>query len=221
MGKQLGKMLAASKDKEDRSRKTYIGGNKSLSTYVLIHGSFIGGWCWNKMKTILENEGHLVYAPDLPGHSKNNKTSAKEITLNRYVSFISNFINDINSKVILVGHSLGGVIITKAVEHIFNKVERIVYVCALVPKNGDTAGGLLGSESATETGGFYSIDNTNMHIEVDFRKIDNALFNGCAKDDIAYAKNLIVRQPLIPFTESIIINDENYKKWTELVLFAL
>jgi pimeloyl-ACP methyl ester carboxylesterase len=183
-----------------------------MSTYVLIHGSLIGGWCWNKVKTILENDGHIVYAPDLPGHSKDDKISAKEITLNKYVSFVCNLINGIDGKVILVGHSLGGAIITNAVEYVHNKIEKLVYVCAIVPKNEDKVGELLKSCSVPETNNPITINKFEMHIEVNFDKVNDVLFNGCDKDDIAYAIKMMVPQPFIPFTEPIIIKQENFKK---------
>jgi pimeloyl-ACP methyl ester carboxylesterase len=37
-----------------------------MSTYVLIHGAWHGGWCWEKVKSLLEQAGHRVLTPDLP-----------------------------------------------------------------------------------------------------------------------------------------------------------
>ena len=39
-----------------------------MSTYVLVHGAWHGVWCWKYVIPFLENEGHKVIAPDLPGH---------------------------------------------------------------------------------------------------------------------------------------------------------
>lgn len=176
-----------------------------MATYLLIHGSLIGGWCWNKVKKNLENCGHIVHAPDLPGHSTDRKIFAKEITLEKYVSFVSNLVNEIEEKIILVGHSLGGAIITKATENFINKVAKIVYVCAIVPESGDKVGELLERDSISDTNNSTTIDKVKMQIEVDFDKIDELLFNGCDKSDIAYAKKYMVPQPLIPFTEPIVL----------------
>jgi pimeloyl-ACP methyl ester carboxylesterase len=41
-----------------------------VSTYVLIHGAFHGGWCWYKIVALLEKQGHTVVAPDLPSHGR-------------------------------------------------------------------------------------------------------------------------------------------------------
>ena len=39
-----------------------------MSTYLLIHGAWHGAWCWFKIIPYLENKGHKVITPNLPGH---------------------------------------------------------------------------------------------------------------------------------------------------------
>jgi len=182
-----------------------------MSTFVLIHGSLIGGWCWNKIKKTLEGDGHTVFAPDLPGHSLQSTIAASGITLEKYVTFVCNLVNGIDGKIVLVGHSLGGAIITKAVEQLFSKVERLIYVCAIVPKNGDKVGELMVGDSSSEVNDSIQINKEKMQIEVDVDKIDGLLFNGCDNDDIAYAKKMIVPQPFLPFLEPIMLEKEFFK----------
>jgi pimeloyl-ACP methyl ester carboxylesterase len=50
-----------------------------MSTYVLIHGAWHGGWCWNKVVPLLQQAGHRILAPDLPGHGQDT-TSLFAIT---------------------------------------------------------------------------------------------------------------------------------------------
>ncbi len=45
----------------------------TMSTYVLIHGAWRGGWCWGKVAPILKQSGHYVVALDLPGFGKDNR----------------------------------------------------------------------------------------------------------------------------------------------------
>lgn len=54
-----------------------------MSTYVLVHGAWHGAWCWKYVTPLLENEGHKVVAPDLPGHGE-DKTPIADITLEAY-----------------------------------------------------------------------------------------------------------------------------------------
>jgi pimeloyl-ACP methyl ester carboxylesterase len=189
---------------------------KFMSKYVLIHGSFLGGWCWNKVKKELEENGHIVFAPDLPGHSISIDISAKEISLEKYVSFVCDLIRKVDDKVILVGHSLGGAIITNAAEYVHERIEKLVYVCAVVPKNGDKVSDLLKSDASPEIESVSSINKIKMHIELDYDKIEKAIFNGCKEEDIDIANRHLVPQPLKPFLEPIILEKENYRKLDRL-----
>lgn len=51
-----------------------------MSTYILVHGAWHGGWRWDKVETRLKQAGHKVAAPDLPGHGQ-DKTPVPQITL--------------------------------------------------------------------------------------------------------------------------------------------
>ena len=78
-----------------------------MSTYVLIHGSWHGGWCWDKTVALLKEAGHQALAPDLPGHGQ-DKTPVAEITLARFVARVGEILEAQPEPVILVGHSMGG-----------------------------------------------------------------------------------------------------------------
>ncbi len=86
-----------------------------MSTYVLVHGAWHGSWCWEKVVPLLEQAGHQVEALDLPGHGQ-DKTPIREITLAAYTNRVCETLDAQAEPVILVGHSLGGMVITQAAE---------------------------------------------------------------------------------------------------------
>lgn len=51
-----------------------------MSNYLLVHGAYVGGWAWEKVVPLLEQKGHIVKAPDLPGHGM-DKTPLSEVSL--------------------------------------------------------------------------------------------------------------------------------------------
>ena len=51
-----------------------------MSTFVLVHGAFHGGWCWHKIVARLEARGHTVFAPDMPGHGT-DRTPIADVTM--------------------------------------------------------------------------------------------------------------------------------------------
>lgn len=108
-----------------------------MATYVLIHGSWHGGWCWEKLISLLKAKDHQVYAPDLPGHGK-DKTPIQEITFKHYVDALCNLLDTIEEPVILVGHSMGGIVISQAAEYRPQKIAKLIYLAAFLPKNGES-----------------------------------------------------------------------------------
>lgn len=111
-----------------------------MSTYVLVHGAWHGAWSWDKVTALLEAKGHKVIAYDLPGHGE-DKTPVVDQDLFSYARFIQKIVEEQDEPVILAGHSLGGMMISQAAEWIPEKIKKLVYVCAFLPSNGQSADG--------------------------------------------------------------------------------
>src|ERR1700691_6029337 len=111
--------------------------SRSMSTYLLIHGAWHGGWCWRSVAPLLEAAGHTVLAPDLPGHG-DDITPTAAVTLKSYTDRICEIAGAQAKPVILLGHSMGGVAITQAAENCPDKIGALVYMCAFLPRNGDS-----------------------------------------------------------------------------------
>src|SRR5688572_25619526 len=120
----------------------------AMSTYVMIHGAWHGGWCWDKVRRRLEDAGHRVVTPDLPGHG-DDRTETAAVTLDAYAGRVCEALDAQAEPVILVGHSMGGVIITAAAERRPEKVRALVYLCAFLPGDGDTLMALANQDPST------------------------------------------------------------------------
>ena len=59
-----------------------------MATFVLVHGSWHGAWCWEALTPRLKAQGHAVIAPDLPGHGSDG-TPAWRVTLGRFSNIVS------------------------------------------------------------------------------------------------------------------------------------
>jgi pimeloyl-ACP methyl ester carboxylesterase len=108
-----------------------------MPTYLLIHGAWHGGWCWRRVVPLLEAKGHKAVAPDLPGHG-DDQTPTAIVTLKSYADRICRIAGEQTEPVILVGHSMGGVAITQAAENCPKQIRALVYMCAFLPRNGDS-----------------------------------------------------------------------------------
>jgi pimeloyl-ACP methyl ester carboxylesterase len=107
-------------------------------TFVLVHGTWHGGWCWRRVVDALERKGHKVYAESLTGLGDRSHLLTKDVNLTTHVNDVVNLVkwDDLND-VVLVGHSSAGFVITQAAEQIGPSVASIVYLDAFIPQPGD------------------------------------------------------------------------------------
>ncbi|HEU5350086.1 MAG TPA: alpha/beta fold hydrolase [Terracidiphilus sp.] len=169
-----------------------------MSAYLLIHGAWHGGWCWRKVVPLLEAKGHTVVAPDLPGHG-DDTTPAATVTLKSYADRICQIVSAQAEPVILLGHSMGGVAITQAAEDCPAHVRALAYLCAFLPRNGDSL--LTWAQQDTES----MVNPTTMDVREDgtlafkAESCREAFYGNCADEDIAFAQSRLVAQSGAPF----------------------
>ena len=116
-----------------------------MRNYVLVHGVWGEGSEFDELKALLSRDGSKVITPDLPGHGNNFKPIGK-VTMEAYVQRVTEAINDLDEKVIVVGHSFAGMVISQVAESIPEKIEQLVYIAAMLPKSGDTGLSLMQSD---------------------------------------------------------------------------
>jgi len=170
-----------------------------MSTFVLIHGAAHGGWCWYKVVAALEKHGHTVLAPDLPGHGK-DKTPIADVTLQRYVDSVCKLLDAQREPVVLVGHSMGGGIITQVAEERPDRIKWLVYLTAAMPQNGQSM--FERFQHDTTSASLASFEVAPDKISARFREegIREAFYEDCSEEDIALAKLLLVPQAMEPIT---------------------
>ena len=107
-----------------------------MASFILIHGSWHGGWCFDGIKLLLEGQGHEVIAPDLPGMD-GNEQKLRAITLQGWADFATGLCRKATQKpVILVGHSRGGLVVSQAAETAPDAIDALVYICAMMLPDG-------------------------------------------------------------------------------------
>src|SRR5262249_12496191 len=108
-------------------------------TFVLVHGAWHGGWCWNKVASILREQGHSVFTPTQTGLGERSHLLSKSIDLDVFITDIANVLKweDLND-VILVGHSFGGNAIPGVADRMRERVRRLVYLDAVILENGQS-----------------------------------------------------------------------------------
>jgi pimeloyl-ACP methyl ester carboxylesterase len=181
-------------------------------TYILIHGAWHTSECWDELKCMLENKGHQVFSPDLPGHGK-DKTPFQQISLTTYVNSILSLINIINRPVILVGHSMAGIIISQLAEEIPDKIEQLIYIAAFIPNNNESLS-IEASKSASKGISTEMLVDPNKN-EIELRlsnKIKDLFFNTCDTTLAEKALFLLQKEPLSPFNDFVTLSEKRYGK---------
>jgi pimeloyl-ACP methyl ester carboxylesterase len=107
-------------------------------TFVLVHGTWHGGWCWQRVADALRSKGHRVYAPSLTGLADRSHLLSKDVNLTTHVADIANLVKWEDLKdIVLVGHSSAGFVITQVAEEVGPSIASIVYLDAFVAQVGD------------------------------------------------------------------------------------
>ena len=109
-----------------------------MSTYVLIHGSYQGGWIWKPTAEELAKKGHTVYAPTLDGCGERSISIRPGITIKSQAEEIAGLIHyqDLTD-LILVATSTGGLDTCKVAELSRRRVREVNIVVALAPHTGE------------------------------------------------------------------------------------
>lgn len=180
-----------------------------MSTYVLIHGGSYGSWCWNKVVTLLEQAGHKAIAPDLPSHG-NDKTPISEVTLQSYADRVCKIVTPQLEPVILVGHSMGGAVITQAVEQCPDKIEKLVYLSAFLLGNGESSADWAQQDSESLLLKSLAVSEDGSYATLKDETVKDLFYGDCSAQDVAKSKLLLGLQALAPFHTPVNTTAENF-----------
>ena len=115
-----------------------------MSTFVIVHGAFGGGWEWTRVARILRDQGHDVWTPTLTGLGDRAHLAHRGVGLSTHIRDVLALLEleDLR-RVVLCGASYGGMPVTGAADGAPERVAGVVYVDALVPRDGQSALDLL------------------------------------------------------------------------------
>lgn len=180
-----------------------------MATYVLVHGSWHGAWCWENIIPSLEQKGHTVFAPDLPGHGQ-DKTPLKKITLQSYVDCIKAVLDQAKEPVILVGHSMAGMIISQVAENWPETIKSLVYVTAFIPQNGECLSDIVRKQPFSEhSRAIYSVaEEAALYFPLEHMREFG--YNRCDPQLLARLSPLFCVEPLRPYFDKVKLTSERF-----------
>jgi pimeloyl-ACP methyl ester carboxylesterase len=167
------------------------------STFVLVHGAWHGGWCWQRVADRLRGGGHEVFTPTLTGLGERAHLLRAGIDLQTHITDVVNVMKwEELTDVVLCGHSYGGFIISGVAEAMAPAIRSIVFLDAFVPKNGDAIRDLTGPAVQE------AIDGALKRGDLAIPPRSAEAF-GVNPADRAWVDRLCVGQPIGCFTDKI------------------
>lgn len=110
-----------------------------MANFVLVHGAWHGGWCWQRVTTVLQQGGHRVHAVTLTGLGERAHLLSPSITLDTHIDDVISAIEvEELSDVVLAVHSYAGMIGTAVADRLSKRLKHLVYVDAVVPKPSES-----------------------------------------------------------------------------------
>jgi pimeloyl-ACP methyl ester carboxylesterase len=181
-----------------------------MTTFVLIHGAWHGGWCYKRVARLLRQAGHEVYTPTLTGLGERAHLMSRSIDLGTHIQDIVGVIRcEELSDVVLCGHSYGGMVIAGVAEQIADTICSLVYLDAFVPENGKSLFDYLPAEQsagmradAAQNGEGYKVT-----------PIPAAAFAVNAQD-ADWVDAMCVKQPLATFEQKLMLSGRQVRKRT-------
>ena len=183
-----------------------------MASFLMIHGAWHGGWCFDRLCAPLRQLGHALVAPDLPGMNGDAAELART-TLDQWADFVVEAARRLEAPVILCGHSRGGIVISQAAERAPDLFAALVYISAALVPDGKSLYDILALRQTAET---FSAGLTPVAggagISFASQAAIPAFYGLCSPEDQAAAAARLMVEPSRPLGMQLSLTDERYGK---------
>lgn len=191
------------------SKNGNANGNPNQQTYVLVHGAWQAPYVWDGVRSNLESAGHTVIVVELPGHGKDS-TAAHLLSMDAYRDKVINAISNVNGQAILVGHSMGGMVISHVAEKVPSKISQLVYIGAFLPQSGQALVDIANSDPDSKLGPALVESADRLTLDVKRESLTNLFVNDGTEADKQKVVANYRAEPAIPFTNKVTLTKANF-----------
>ncbi len=122
-----------------------------MSSFLLVHGAWHGGWSWRRVRQALKRRGHRVLTPTMTGVGERRHLLSANLTLDTMVQDIANVLRfEDLADVVLVGHSFAGPVISGVAEELRARIRQLIYLDAALLEDGESMFDCMPPEVAAE-----------------------------------------------------------------------
>jgi len=182
-----------------------------MTTFVMVHGAYQGGWIWKPVVTRLREAGHVAYGPTLDGCAERRHQVRPGITVATHAQEIAEilFYEDLRD-VVLVGTSAGGMVIAKAAELARDRIARLSFVDALALLPGERVDAITNRATPREVG-----DLTTGPTRAD---VENRMFKDLEPAVRAWALERVTPHPIAALEAPMVPTTFWEQKWSVSVI---
>lgn len=192
-----------------------------MARFVLVHGAWHGAWCWYKIIPLLQQHGHTVVAPELPGHGI-DRTPTNRISMQSYTDRVCQALDEDDEPAILVGHSMGGIVITQTAEFRTEKISKLVYLAAyLMPSGRSLFDEVQTHDDSLMPPNMVFDENDPSYVGFRHEAARDTFYGDCSDDDVILALSLLTPQPQSPLRAPMQTTDENFGRVPRIYIEAL
>ncbi len=177
-----------------------------MTTFVLVHGAFTGGWYWARVRARLQAAGHEVFTPSLTGCGDRAHLLSRSVTLQTHIQDIVELLvrEDLHD-VVLVGHSYGGMVIAGVADREPGRLARVVYLDAAYPVSGQNAAGGFaeGTGDALDAMSATGPEDTSWLLP----PLPLAAYGVTEASDIAWVGDRRTAHPLATLNEALVLRN--------------
>jgi pimeloyl-ACP methyl ester carboxylesterase len=183
-----------------------------MATFVLVHPAWFGGWCWRKLTPRLRAAGHEVVVPTLTGLGDRAHLLDHGIDLLTHVEDVAGVLTyeDLD-RVVLVGTSSGGMVVTGVADRLPERVAEVVYLDAFVPEDGQSLFDLISPERRTVMEELVAAEGDGWLLPrfapAPWPEILSRLWGVTDPDDVAWAEPRLRATPVGHFTQPLHLGD--------------
>ncbi|KAL3693076.1 hypothetical protein R1sor_006727 [Riccia sorocarpa] len=191
-----------------------------LKHVVLVHGASHGAWCWYKVVAMLQNRGFTVAAIDLTSMGRDKTSPDWVSSIAQFARPLLDYLENVNGKVLLMGHSLGGITVSYAMEKLPNKIRKAVFLVSRMPLNNQSFITSIPSNVTPPSDFLFCVFLfPSVSVEFSLEHVRN-FYHDCREEDVQLALLLLSPQPYAVYSENLTLTRERYGSVPRVYIFT-